>query len=77
MKKTVLNSLNRIGSKQFKSLLLRQVMNFLTNTAVNLEFNPMAFVENLEYMGVGMVVIFAIIGVIILATKLVNFLFSE
>ena len=77
MKKTVLNSLNRIGSKQFKSLLLRQVMNFLTNTAVNLEFNPMAFVENLEYMGVGMVVIFAIIGVIILATKLVNYLFSE
>lgn len=52
-------------------------MYFLTNTAVNLEFNPMAFVENLEYMGVGMVVIFAIIGVIILATKLVNFLFSE
>ena len=52
-------------------------MYFLTNAAVNLEFNPMAFVENLEYMGVGMVVIFAIIGVIILATKLVNFLFSE
>ena len=52
-------------------------MFFLTNTAVNLEFNPMAFVENLEYMGVGMVVIFAIIGVIILATKLVNYLFSE
>ena len=25
-------------------------MNFLTNTAVNLEFNPMAFVENLKYM---------------------------
>ena len=52
-------------------------MYFLNNTAVNLEFNPMAFVENLEYMGVGMVVIFAIIGVIILATKLVNYLFSE
>jgi len=52
-------------------------MYFLTNTAVNLEFNPMPFVENLEYMGVGMVVIFAIIGVIILATKLVNYLFSE
>ena len=52
-------------------------MYFLTNNAVNLEFNPMAFVENLEYMGVGMVVIFAIIGVIILATKLVNYLFSE
>ncbi len=52
-------------------------MNFLTNTAVNLNFDPMAFVENLRYMGVGMLVIFAIIGIIILATKLVNFLFSE
>ncbi len=52
-------------------------MNFLTNTAVNLEFNPMAFVENLKHMGVGMLVIFAIIGIIILATKLVNYLFSE
>ena len=52
-------------------------MNFLTNTAVSLEFNPMAFVENLKYMGVGMLVIFAVIGIIILATKLVNYLFSE
>ena len=52
-------------------------MNFLTNTAIGLEFNPMAFLENLKYMGVGMLVIFAIIGIIILATKLVNFLFSE
>jgi hypothetical protein len=52
-------------------------MNFLTNTAVNIEFNPMAFVENLEYMGVGMIVIFAVIGIIILATTLVNRLFSK
>ncbi|MBQ8579200.1 MAG: hypothetical protein IJ448_00710 [Oscillospiraceae bacterium] len=52
-------------------------MNFLTSTAVNLEFNPMAFVENLQYMGIGMLVIFAIIGIIILTTKLVNYLFSE
>ena len=52
-------------------------MNFLTNTAVNLEFNPMAFVDNLKYMGVGMLVIFVVIGIIILATKLVNYLFSE
>ena len=37
----------------------------------------MAFVENLKYMGIGMLVIFAVIGIIILATKLVNFLFSE
>ena len=52
-------------------------MNFLTNAAVNIEFNPMAFVENLQYMGVGMLVIFAVIGIIILATKLVNYLFSK
>ena len=52
-------------------------MNFLNNTAVNLEFNPMAFVENLKHMGVGMLVIFVVIGMIILATKLVNYLFSE
>ena len=52
-------------------------MMFLTNTAVNLEFNPMAFIENLKHMGVGMLVIFVVIGIIILATKLVNYLFSE
>ena len=52
-------------------------MNFLTNTAVNIEFNPMAFVENLEYMGVGMLVIFVVIGIIILVTSLVNRLFSK
>ena len=52
-------------------------MNFLTNTAGNLEFNPMAFIENLKHMGVGMLVIFVVIGIIILATKLVNYLFSE
>ena len=33
---------------------------------MNIEFNPMAFLENLQYMGVGM-----------LATKLVNYLFSK
>ena len=52
-------------------------MNFLANAALGLEFNPMAFIENLQYMGVGMVVIFAIISVIIGATTLINFLFSE
>jgi len=54
-------------------------MNLLTDGtgSVNLVFDPMAFVENLKYMGVGMLVIFAIIGIIILATKLVNYLFSE
>ncbi len=52
-------------------------MNFLTNTAVNLDFNPMAFVENLQHMGVGMLVIFVVIGIIIGTTMLINWLFSE
>ncbi len=34
----------------------------------NLQFDPMAFVENLGTMGVGMLGVFMIIGVIILAT---------
>jgi hypothetical protein len=32
----------------------------------------MAFVENLKYMGVGMIGIFAVIGVIILAVVVLN-----
>ena len=64
-------------------------MNFLTDivtdptvdaavdSALDLEFNPMKFVQNLEHMGVGMLVIFVIIGIIILSTKLVNYLFSK
>lgn len=52
-------------------------MMFLASSAVHLDFNPMAFVENLKYMGMGMLVIFSIIGIIILATKLINFLFSK
>ena len=52
-------------------------MTFLTNTVANLEFNPIAFIDNLKHMGVGMLVIFAIIGVVILSTKLVNYLFSD
>ena len=52
-------------------------MMFLASNAVNLDFNLMAFVENLQYMGIGMVVIFVVIGIIIGATTLVNYLFSE
>ncbi len=34
--------------------------------------NPMAFVENLSYMGFGMLGIFVVIGVIILITAFLN-----
>ena len=40
-------------------------------------FNPMGFIDRLSNMGVGMLVIFVVIGIIIGTTKLVNYLFSE
>lgn len=43
----------------------------------DLAFNPMGFVEQLPKMGVGMLVIFVVIGIIILTTMLINWLFSE
>ena len=42
-----------------------------------LVFDPAKFVDNLQYMGIGMLVIFIVIGVIILSTKLINYLFSD
>ena len=39
---------------------------------LNLVFNPSNFVNNLGYMGVGMVIIIAVIGIIILATNILN-----
>ena len=50
-------------------------MNILANTSF--QFEPMAFLENLKHMGVGMLVIFVVIGLIILTTMLINWLFSE
>lgn len=44
--------------------------------AAQLAFEPANFIENLQYMGIGMLVIFAIIGVIILATMAINKIFS-
>lgn len=46
-------------------------------TGPQLCFEPGRFVENLRYMGIGMLVIFAVIGIIILSTRLVSYLFSE
>ena len=62
------------------------MFHFLTNTllsapnaeeAAQLFFDPAKFVSNLQYMGIGMLVIFIVIGIIILSTKLINFLFSD
>ena len=43
----------------------------------DLVFNPMGFVEQLPRMGIGMLVIFVVIGIIILVTMMINKLFSE
>ena len=55
-------------------------MMFLSNAASaapELFFAPGNFISNLKYMGLGMLVIFVIIGMIILATMVINYLFSE
>ena len=44
---------------------------------MDIVFNPMGFVDRLSNMGIGMLVIFVVIGVIILTTMLINWLFSK
>ena len=62
------------------------MLNFLSTPALTmappaetaqLVFDPAKFLHNLQYMGIGMLVIFIIIGVIILSTLLINYLFSD
>lgn len=59
------------------------MINFLTIAVQRAEatpelfFEPVDFMSNLKYMGTGMLVIFVVIGIIILATTLINYLFSE
>ena len=38
---------------------------YLSSFFANFEFHPMSFVENLKYMGLGMICIFIVIGVIV------------
>lgn len=45
--------------------------------AMELAFEPANFVENLQHMGIGMLVIFAVISVIVLSTVLINKVFAE
>lgn len=44
---------------------------------MDFHFDPMAFVDRLSNMGIGMLVIFIVIGMIIGTTMLINWLFSE
>ena len=49
----------------------------VTEAAAKIGFEPGNFITNLQYMGIGMLVIFAVIGVIALSTVLINKTFSE
>ena len=54
------------------------MFNFLTEAAkFDFKFMPEKFVESLKHMGIGMLVIFVVIGAIILTTMLINWLFSD
>ena len=46
-------------------------------TAPQLFFEPANFIEYLKYMGIGMLVIFVVIGIIVLTTMLINKVFAE
>jgi 1,4-dihydroxy-2-naphthoate octaprenyltransferase len=56
-------------------------LNFLTAAATEgssgIIFEPGNFLYNLKYMGLGMLVIFVVIGIIILVTMMINKLFAE
>ncbi len=42
-----------------------------------MNFNPMGFVESLQYMGMGMLGIFVVMGAIILSIWALNSIFSK
>lgn len=50
---------------------------FITSMAFGMDFNPMAFVDNLYYMGMGMAGIIIVMGVLIAITTLLNKIFSK
>ena len=42
-----------------------------------MNFSPISFLENLKYMGVGMLTIVAVIGAIILMTLILNKMYQD
>ena len=53
------------------------MLDIIKNIFSGLNFEPMRFIEMLDKMGIGMLVIFIIIGVIIISTLLINKIFSK
>ena len=58
--------------------LLSNAMLFATASATqDIFFELGNFIHSLKYMGIGMLVIFVVIGIIIFAINLISYLFSE
>ncbi len=56
---------------------MENVLTVAEETAAQISFQPLNFVENLKYMGTGMLVIFAVVGIITLTTVVINRFFTE
>ena len=57
-----------------------QFLNALTATpeaGSQMNFQPSNFLTNLKYMGLGMLIIFVVIGIIILITMMINKFFAD
>lgn len=50
---------------------------FISLMAANIDFNPTAFVDNLYYMGMGMLGIIIVMAVLIGITTFLNKIFSK
>lgn len=50
---------------------------FISLMSANIDFNPMAFVDNLYYMGMGMLGIIIVMAVLIGITTFLNKIFSK
>ena len=60
-----------------KFLSLLTTLAATAENGTNIIFQPGNFVSNLKYMGLGMLVIFVVIGIIILVTLMINKLFAD
>ena len=60
-----------------RSLLSALRVFMLESIFDNFYCSPSSFVDNLQYMGLGMLAIFVVIGVIVAFTYLLNLLFKD
>ena len=51
---------------------MEEIVTTAAETTATFQFEPMNFVNNLSYMGIGMLGIFVVIGIIIVATVIIN-----